>query len=405
MGQILNNIDINRLIDILVSGNELPLSIGMEIVNRCNVSCVMCAGAKQVEKNGKMPYKSMSVKDFHNMIQGVWLAGVTFAGAYSEPFLNRDIICICKSAKEINSIVSIVTNGTLLNKKNISDIIDTRVDNILVSIHGSDKYTAESIMIGSNFDDIVNSLILIKELKSKKKYKMPFVTITFVAQKNNYKSMLNMVDIAKKAGADRLVIKPILTPGAVYKIDNKCRDWFHRNDLSSFNELSEVIKNTKELSISKGINFSFLDSKIQEIDMKKRDDDTTRLCDHPFVRTNAWDNFLSICCAQSMRNYPILIPRNNAPGWLMDSWDSQEYRLIRRSLLTGDMLPTACSNCTLAPWVKPEVQLLYIALLRNKAKSTELLRSCILKLSCYYSEPKESLVKIGKFPPSMPSVH
>lgn len=128
------NFDINNMI-------ENPLIATYSIENHCNLNCKHCwdkdnnEGKKNtIPPNLKMIDLALKKLKLLNILHLVLTGG--------EPFLRKDIFEIIKSIKNERFSLTILTNGTLLNKEKINilnEILNKRTDTIQVSLDGLEK--------------------------------------------------------------------------------------------------------------------------------------------------------------------------------------------------------------------------------------------------------------------------
>ena len=86
----------------------------------------------------------------------------------------------------------------------------------------------------------------------------------------------------------------------------------------------------------------------------------TKLCmfpfDMPFVGING---NVGLCCSSTGRH--VVMGNSDNPTFEA-VWYGENYRKLRRNLLTGKNLPQFCSKCPRVPNVHPKTMLLHIAL-------------------------------------------
>jgi MoaA/NifB/PqqE/SkfB family radical SAM enzyme len=101
--------------------------------------------------------------------------------------------------------------------------IFAKLKTLNVSIDGASKETYEKLRKGGSYKKIIENLHFIKEIK--KTYDFEFI-IHVVVQKDNYKEMSAMIDLAESFGADRIWF-------------NKITDWNTYKDFSKVNVLDK----------------------------------------------------------------------------------------------------------------------------------------------------------------------
>lgn len=142
--------------DSLVRGEYLPVVLHLESGNRCNADCMMCDGR---EKSMQVPAKWLSVDDLVKRFGGVrHIKQASLSGSYCEPFLNKDIVEIIRFLKSRNAVVEVISNGSVISESMARNLIEAKLDKVVVSIQGATKATAEAIMGNISFEKVISIL-------------------------------------------------------------------------------------------------------------------------------------------------------------------------------------------------------------------------------------------------------
>jgi radical SAM protein with 4Fe4S-binding SPASM domain len=115
--------------------------------------------------------------------------------------------------------VTFSTNGQLLNANLVKDLIDSGLDDIMISIDGLTKATFEKIRRGLDFDTVVNNVIKLIELRDKMNVEMT-IRIRMVS---NIANLLEADDWLNYWGKhvgkqDKVYVMPMHTWGNQIKI-------------------------------------------------------------------------------------------------------------------------------------------------------------------------------------------
>lgn len=117
-----------------------PISAQIELTYRCNLNCVhcYCKGYKGGEE--------LTASEWKNIIDELSSAGtiyLTITGG--EPLLREDFLEIYKYAKKKGFLISLFTNGILLNDKLIKYLAEYPPYAIEITLNGASEETYESI--------------------------------------------------------------------------------------------------------------------------------------------------------------------------------------------------------------------------------------------------------------------
>jgi radical SAM protein with 4Fe4S-binding SPASM domain len=117
-------------------------------------------------------------------------------------------------AKETGLNVTVFSNGTLLDSKHIESLMDARLDCLKVSLWGSTKNVYESNYPGTNpdyFDRIVDGLKHLASAKQKHGSLKPAVIVHHPINRNNYRTLDELVSLAHKTGCNGVSFSPLKT--------------------------------------------------------------------------------------------------------------------------------------------------------------------------------------------------
>ena len=82
-----------------------------------------------------------------------------------EPMINKGLPYMIQYAKRKGvHEVSFNTNGLLLNKENITQLVNAGLDWIIISVDGATKTTYEKIRVGGDFEKLVKNIILLNTI-------------------------------------------------------------------------------------------------------------------------------------------------------------------------------------------------------------------------------------------------
>ncbi|MEW6570693.1 MAG: radical SAM/SPASM domain-containing protein [Nitrospirota bacterium] len=178
------------------------IAFQIEPTSRCQLRCVMCPRTVFSDEwvNGDIPfsvYKKIS-RYFH-LVENVHLQG------WGEPLLYPEIFDMIKIAKAENCKTSLTTNGVLLTPNMSEELIKKDLDTIAISISGATSKTHENIRCGSHFQQLVQNIKTLSDLKVKMRAKTPKLVLSFLMTKTNIKELSETVSLAKDSGINELV--------------------------------------------------------------------------------------------------------------------------------------------------------------------------------------------------------
>ena len=157
----------------------------VHITDRCNLHCVGCYSFVE-ERNEQVDLSTKQLYYIFDQLQDVGTSKVIISGG--EPFLRKDLVEICKYAKEKCNIgfVTVISNGCMNKEAYLSAI--PYIDELNISVDGYDEKTRfirdEGIM-----PTVLNTIQQLKHL-------IP-INLIFTLHKQNMQNMREYSDFAK----------------------------------------------------------------------------------------------------------------------------------------------------------------------------------------------------------------
>ncbi len=183
--------NINALLNTLgTQCRTLPIVI-LYVTEGCNLRCVTCS--YRHPRPDELSFEdivrlSRALKDFG-------LRHIVYSGG--EPLLRRDLPAICREFSSLGVRQTLLTNGVLLEKRS-AEILPF-LQEIIVSIDGPDEGIHDGIRGGKAFHQIIEGIRSVRGIPNR-----PAISIRTVVQKQNYRSIIDMVRFARNIGTDRI---------------------------------------------------------------------------------------------------------------------------------------------------------------------------------------------------------
>ncbi|MGK4566625.1 radical SAM protein [Flavobacterium sp. 3HN19-14] len=184
------------------------MSIQLDPVLACNLRCKMCyfTDADFVKKNMKGIMKEENLEVLGKTI--FKNAMKLQIGCGAEPTLfkhNTKLIEIAKSYKV--PYISMVTNGNLLDRKNVAEFAEAGLDEFILSMHGVTKETYEDLMdkgVYEKFHDVLQSIT-----EQKKTNPNLRLRINYTFNEDNFYQLKDFFEVYGKYKIDIIQLRPI----------------------------------------------------------------------------------------------------------------------------------------------------------------------------------------------------
>ncbi len=160
----------------------------------CNFNCVYC------RPGGEGVCISKDILSFDEIISLVEIAikvgfcDIKITGG--EPTMRKDLLLIIKGISKIKGLssLSLITNGSLLSFKDLSDFFNNGLKDITFSLDASSPEKFIEITKKDSFEKVINNINYSKSIGLN-------VTINSVIMKSNFQELDGLINISKGAGA------------------------------------------------------------------------------------------------------------------------------------------------------------------------------------------------------------
>ena len=180
-------------------------AIYLNMTSSCNLNCVYCFASERKESNFKMEfndYKKVldSIKNYNSQAEIIFTGG--------EPLISNLTIPVAEYSKKIGFTNKLMTNGTLINEKNIEQIVRV-FDSVKISLDGSSSEKHDFFRGNGSFNRTVRAIELLDKFGID-------ISLAMVVTRKNISDILAM---SKKFG-NRLIFQPLFHLGSAKQNDD-----------------------------------------------------------------------------------------------------------------------------------------------------------------------------------------
>lgn len=196
----MNRVDFDYLMSIEAHKKRIPINGEFEITSRCNLDCVMCYTRKS-PTNTDVISKEMTKDEIVKIARDARDAGMIYLLLTGgEIFLRNDFKKIYEELMELGLIISLYTNGTMINEE-IADWLSQMPPNVIsITIYGANSDTYKRVT--GRHDGFEKTINAIDTLLSKG---LP-VELKTIWLKDNVSDYFDIYNIAKERG---LILKSV----------------------------------------------------------------------------------------------------------------------------------------------------------------------------------------------------
>lgn len=205
-----------------------PLYVGMDITSKCNLNCLHCRTDATTKNTNYLSF-SLIKKTLYDLAK-LKIFELIISGG--EPFIRKDIFDIIKLTITLKiPYVTVVSNGTLLNKQKIKKLKKKGLRNITISLDGLQK-SHDSLRGKGNFERTIDNMSLLINNNFK-------VSVIMTLSEINYNDFFEMVCFVHSLGVSHVGICNLMPFGRGKNIKEKRLNISMRQTLS---EKAEILK-------------------------------------------------------------------------------------------------------------------------------------------------------------------
>jgi radical SAM protein with 4Fe4S-binding SPASM domain len=163
-----------------------PILVTLDVTARCNLKCRYCYVRAGEDVSNEL--STQQIKDIIDELQELGVFWISISGG--EPLIREDICEITQYCVEKGFSTSITTNGTLLTEELASNLKETGLERVQISIDSIDPYPHETMRGKGTHARTLEGLNHLKEAG------FSYIGISCVPTKLNLKDIPNLIDWA-----------------------------------------------------------------------------------------------------------------------------------------------------------------------------------------------------------------
>ena len=295
-----------------------PFYLMIEPTNICNLKCPLCPTGEGtlVRPNGMMKLSTFK-KAIDEIGDSLLELNIT---NYGEPFIHKQLYEMISYVKNKGIKVSVGTNGHYLNnEEGVKRFILSGVDEVYVSLDGTDQEIYSRYRVGGDFKKVVDGLRLLVEMRNKLKRRLPVVEIQFLVMRHNEEQISSIRRLAQDIGVDRLILKPV---------SFNVSEWGNQDVEKRFKECMPENESFRLYRMVSG-----------RIEWKKPIENR---CDYLWLGlVILWDGTIVPCCIDPRGDLKM----GEVTDGIRNIWNSTKYINLRRQILENKEKIPLCSHC------------------------------------------------------------
>lgn len=212
--------------------NGYPVWLTIDPTNICTLKCPFCPNGFG---NIKRPKGMMSRENFEKIIDilGPYLLHIDMQN-WGESLLHKDIYKMISYAKKFDIHITVSTNFQNFDERNAEDMINSKLDRLILSIDGASQQTYEKYRRGGSFLKAIDNIKILISNKIKLKSHLPIIIWQFLVFRHNE----HEIEIAKRMGKELGVDDVGINSAFIAADSEEYKDWIPLNSKYSRYDLA-----------------------------------------------------------------------------------------------------------------------------------------------------------------------
>ena len=208
--------------------NSMPVSIGAELTNNCNLHCPEClSGSGQMQRDRGYMDIGLFIKVMKELGPFLYNTNLYFQG---EPMLHPLFFSFIGSSSSTYSVVS--TNGHFLSPENSEKIVRSGLSKLIISLDGIDQETYSAYRINGNVNTVLDGIRNVTDAKKRFNSSLK-IEIQFLVNRFNEHQIPQIRQLVEKVNASlslksmQIIDKEKI--GSWLPLNGKCRRYKKKN--------------------------------------------------------------------------------------------------------------------------------------------------------------------------------
>jgi MoaA/NifB/PqqE/SkfB family radical SAM enzyme len=176
-----------------------PRCLGLVLGNACNIDCIHCYQAK----NGDNLLRPSEIAgELRRELMGFYPYVSTLRIQGGEVFAIRGFSELIDDVTRFvrRPVLSISTNGTLIDEEWAERLVRTPFSSVTVSIDGGTRATYNRLRKGADLDQVLANIDRVQRWKAKLQSKMPYLDSFFVIMRSNFREIPEYLELMGQHG-------------------------------------------------------------------------------------------------------------------------------------------------------------------------------------------------------------
>lgn len=186
------------------------LDVLIDIVNQCNLRCIMCHFARDDVFYRRSQVMSPALFDAIAAKVRPYTRTLTLSAAY-EPTVSPHFAEILRiSARHGFEDIRFLTNGHHLPAHVAETIVSCGVHEVCISVHAAQPDTYARIMAGGRLDRALDNVVRLKQIRDAARCHYPRLQFNVALMRQNVAELVGIIELAARLGIDSVAFRHLI---------------------------------------------------------------------------------------------------------------------------------------------------------------------------------------------------
>lgn len=323
-----------------------PVEAYFEVANRCNSKCATCPLTFSPHEQARQ----LSIDEFRQLVAQLPDLRRAVLQGIGEPLLNRDLAAMIAHLKDRGVYVVFNTNAALLTRRKQVELIQSRLDELRVSLDSSTPETYLKIRGIPAFERVVDNVADMVRTRAALGSRTPRISFWMTGMRDNLDELPDLISLAGRLGVDEVYLQRLVFWG----------EGLATSDQSIFGasagstDTQQVLAEAERRAEACGVSFRGADAQSPReslLDPRSHlEREPWRACSRPLrlAYVTAQGTALPCCIAPfTDASFESIRLGNYLRDGVDAVWHGAAYQRFREQLYSSEP-PVSCRNCGLA---------------------------------------------------------
>ena len=186
-----------------------PSMVEIEMTTKCPLRCVICEHTYWNEAPRHMSFEQLRhIVDQFPPLKGTALTGI--GENLTNPDFPRMYDYLRKRPGGHGTFVELYDNFYLMNEIKAKEVLDARLDRILVSLDAATPETYALLRPGSDFERVIHNVKRFMALRRQRTDWMPQIIFHFIVTRSNFHEISDYIELARSCGVNSIFVTQML---------------------------------------------------------------------------------------------------------------------------------------------------------------------------------------------------